>query len=148
MTKRVTEICIQLKQVPLRLFGRACDVPEPNILILTIQPDEKIALRFGVKYPFSDNQIYPVNMVFGYRETFQAKPHFAYERLLLDCLKGDLTLFIRQDAIEAMWDAVDPIIARWEKVAPPDFPNYPAGTWGPEEARLFIEREGRRWITS
>ena len=148
LAKRVTEICIQLKQVPLRLFGRACDVPEPNILILTIQPDEKIALRFGVKYPYSDNQIYPVNMVFSYRETFQAKPHLPYERLLVDCLKGDLTLFIRQDAVEAMWEAVDPIIARWESVAPPDFPNYPAGTWGPEEARLFIEREGRSWITS
>ena len=148
MAKRITEICIQLKQIPLRLFGRSCDVPEPNILVLTIQPDEKISLRFGVKYPYSGNQIYPVNMVFSYRETFQATTHYAYERLLVDCLKGDLTLFIRQDAVEAMWEAVDPIIARWESVAPPDFPNYPAGTWGPEEARLFIEREGRHWITS
>jgi glucose-6-phosphate 1-dehydrogenase len=148
MARRVTEICLQLKQVPLRLFGRACDVPDPNILVLTIQPDEKISLRFGVKYPYANNQIYPVNMVFSYHETFQDKPHFAYERLLLDCLKGDLTLFIRQDAIEAMWDAVDPVIARWENVTPLDFPNYPAGTWGPGEARLFIEREGRHWITT
>jgi glucose-6-phosphate 1-dehydrogenase len=147
MPKRITEICIQLKQVPLRLFGRICDVPEPNILVLTIQPDEKISLRFGVKYPYSQNQIYSVNMVFSYLETFKTRPHFAYERLLVDCLKGDLTLFIREDAIEAMWDVVDPIIARWESTAPPDFPNYASGTWGPDEARLLLEMEGRHWIT-
>lgn len=147
MAKRITEICIQLKQVPLRLFGRVCDVPEPNIIILTVQPDEKITVRFGVKYPYSQNQIYSVNMVFNYFETFKLKPHFPYERLLLDCLKGDLTLFVRQDAIESMWEVVDPIIARWESIPPVHFPNYPAGTWGPRESQLLLEQEGRRWIT-
>ncbi len=147
MAKRITEICIQLKQVPLRLFGRVCDVPEPNIIILTVQPDEKITVRFGVKYPYSQNQIYSVNMVFNYFETFKLKPHFPYERLLLDCLKGDLTLFVRQDAIESMWEVVDPIIVRWEGVPPVHFPNYPAGTWGPRESQLLLEQEGRRWIT-
>ena len=147
MAKRITEICIQLRQVPLRLFGRICDSPEPNYLILTIQPDEKIAVRFGVKYPYSENQIYPVNMVFSYPETFKIKPHLPYERLLLDCLKGDLTLFVREDEVEAMWEVVDPIIARWESISPPDFPNYSAGTWGPREARLLLEQEGRHWIT-
>lgn len=147
MAKRVTEICIQLKQVPLRLFGRVCDVPEPNILILTIQPDEKISVHFGVKYPYSQNQIYSANMVFSYVETFKAKPHFPYERLLLDCLKGDLTLFVREDTVEAMWEVVDPIISRWESIAPSNFPNYAAGTWGPPEAALLLEQEGRHWIT-
>jgi glucose-6-phosphate 1-dehydrogenase len=147
IARRTTEICIQLKQVPLRLFGRVCDMPEPNILILTIQPDEKISLRFGVKYPYSQTQIYSVNTVFSYRETFKMDPHFPYERLLVDCLKGDLTLFVRQDGVEAMWEAVDPIISRWESSPPVDFPNYTSGTWGPREAQDLIEREGRRWIT-
>jgi glucose-6-phosphate 1-dehydrogenase len=148
MPKRITEICIQLKQVPLRLFGRVCDVPESNILILTIQPDEKISVRFGVKYPYSPNQIYQVNMVFSYLETFKVKSHLPYERLLVDCLKGDLTLFIREDAIEAMWEVVDPIISRWENITPAGFPNYSAGTWGPDEAATLLDQDGRHWITS
>lgn len=147
MPKRITEICIQLKQVPLRLFGRICDVPEANILILTIQPDEKISLRFGVKYPYSQNQIYSVNMIFSYNETFKSSPHLPYERLLIDCMRGDLTLFTRQDAVEAMWEVVDPIIVRWESITPPKFPNYLAGTWGPRESSSLLKKEGRHWIT-
>ena len=110
MPAQVTEICIELKRLPLRLFGRTCDALEPNILILTIQPDEKIALRFGVKYPYSNNQIYFVNMAFSYREAFKVHLHNPYERLLIDIMKGDLTLFVREDTIEAMWTVVDPII--------------------------------------
>ena len=148
MAKRITEICIQLKQVPLRLFGRSCDVPESNVLILTIQPDEKISMRFGVKYPYSQNQIYPVNIVFSYLETFNLKTHLPYERLLIDCMKGDLTLFVREDTVEAMWEIVDPIIARWENSPPTDFPDYAAGAWGPQAAHDLIEREVRRWLTN
>ncbi|MGO9612759.1 MAG: glucose-6-phosphate dehydrogenase [Dissulfurispiraceae bacterium] len=148
MQKRVTEICLQFKQLPLRLFGRTCDTLEPNILILTIQPNEKICLRFGVKYPYANNQIYPVQMVFSYHEAFQASFYPAYERLLADCIRGDLTLFIRQDTVEAMWELVDPIIERWECNSPCNFPNYPAGTWGPPEADLLIRSAGRDWITS
>jgi len=147
MSKRVTEIAIQFKQPPLRLFGRTCDVLEPNILLLTIQPDERISLRFGVKYPYSPNQIYTVNMAFGYQETFKTKLQHPYDRLLLDCMKGDLTLFVREDEIEAMWDVVDPIISRWERVPPLQFPNYAAGTWGPQEAHKLLNQEGRQWIT-
>lgn len=147
LPKRITEIAVQFKQPPLKLFGSQGEALEPNILLLTIQPDERISLRFGVKYPYSINQIYPVNMVFSYKDTFKITPHPAYERLLTDCLKGDLTLFVRQDAIEATWTIVDPIIARWEKNPPLHFPNYPAGTWGPPEASLLMEQEGRRWIT-
>jgi len=148
MPKRITEIAIEFDQPPLKLFGRSCDVLEPNILVMTLQPEEKISLRFGVKYPCAANQIANIHMDFRYQDTFKIHPCPAYERLLLDCLKGDLTLFVRQDGIEAMWNVVDPIISRWEKTAPQSFPNYAAGTWGPAEANHLLEQEGRRWITT
>jgi glucose-6-phosphate 1-dehydrogenase len=147
MTKHITEIAIQFKQPPLRLFGRTCDTLDPNILLLTIQPEEKISLSFGVKYPHSENQIHTVNMVFSYQETFQIRYDHPYERLLIDCMKGDLTLFVREDEIETMWHIVDPIIARWESNSPERFPNYEAGTWGPVEADQLLERDGCQWIT-
>ena len=134
LPRRVTEICIEFKRLPLRLFGRTCDVMEPNVLFLTIQPDEKIALRFLVKYPFSANQLYSVRMDFSYEEAFKMPRRDAYERILLDVIKGDLTLFVREDTIEEMWEVVDPINRRWETQRPGDFPNYAAGTWGPEAA--------------
>ena len=148
MTRRATEVVIQFYQPPLRLFGRSCDTLDPNALVITIQPEEKISLRFGVKYPYSANQIYPIDMNFCYRDVFQTPPHPAYERLLIDCLRGDLTLFVRQDQIEAMWEVVDPILKRWDDTPPLDFPNYAAGTWGPVEAHRLLEREDRRWITT
>ncbi|HXX56399.1 MAG TPA: glucose-6-phosphate dehydrogenase [Thermodesulfovibrionales bacterium] len=147
MKKRVTEICIQLKRLPLQLFGRTCDSMEPNVLVLTIQPDEKISMRFMVKYPYVSNQIYSTKMVFSYREAFKTPEHPAYEQLLVDCMKGDLTPFVRQDEVELMWEIVDPIIRRWEEVTPENFPNYAAGTWGPPEAHLLLEQEDRCWIT-
>ncbi|MCL4490314.1 MAG: glucose-6-phosphate dehydrogenase [Nitrospirae bacterium] len=145
---RITEICLQFKQLPVKLFGRTCDTLEPNIIILTIQPDEKIALRFGVKYPYSESHIYHVNMVFNYNETFKMKVHPPYERLLIDCMRGDLTLFVREDTVEEMWAIVDPILSRWEGNPPEDFPNYAAGDWGPAAAYQLLERENRKWITS
>jgi len=147
MPKRITEMAIVFKQPPLRLFGRTCDVLEPNILVLTIQPDEKISLRFGVKYPHAANQVYSIQMDFSYQETFNIPSYPAYERLLLDCMKGDLTLFVREDAVEAMWEVVDPIVRRWENGPPENFPNYPAGTWGPVEAQHVMDQEGRSWVT-
>lgn len=130
-----------------KLFGRTCDILEPNVLKLTIQPEEKIVSRFGVKYPYTANQVYPAEMAFSYRRAFNITPHSPYERLLIDCMKGDLTLFVRQDGVEAMWDVVDPLIAKWENNTPHDLPNYASGTWGPKEADLLLNREGRRWIT-
>jgi glucose-6-phosphate 1-dehydrogenase len=147
MPKRVTEICIQFKQLPISLFGCNCDTPGANILVLTIQPDEKITLRFGVKYPYSTNQIYSVNMVFNYNETFKTAFPPPYETLLADCMRGDLTLFVREDTVEEMWRIVDQITSRWENLPASDFPNYAAGTWGPAEADLLLTREGRAWIT-
>lgn len=148
LARRVTEICIQYRQPPLRLFGRACDALEPDVLVLAIQPDEGLRLRFGVKQPGSLNRIAPVNVDFKYAEAFATPSREPYGRLLLDCMRGDLTLFERQDGVEAMWDVVDPITARWEQ-APPRAPaGYPAGSWGPPDARLLLEREGRRWLTA
>jgi len=147
LARRVTEVCLQFKQPPLRLFGRSCDVLEPNILVLTIQPDERIFLRFGVKYPRAVNKIYPVNVDFRYRDVFGEKLQPPYGRLLVDCMKGDLTLFVRQDGVEAMWDCVDPVIERWEEREAPGFPNYDAGSWGPKEGAELPGRDGRGWIT-
>jgi glucose-6-phosphate 1-dehydrogenase len=147
LPRRITDICIQLKHFPVKLFGRTCDVLEPNILIMSIQPDEKISLRFSVKYPYSENQVYPVDMVFSYNQTFKMPMHPPYERLLIDMLKGDLTLFVRQDTVEEMWAVIDPIISRWESNPHSDFPNYAAGAWGPEAAHRLLELDGRRWIT-
>jgi glucose-6-phosphate 1-dehydrogenase len=147
LPNRVTETCIQFKRLPLRLFGRTCDVLDPNVLFLTVQPDERIALRFLVKYPYSANQLYPVRMDFSYREAFKTPPHLPYERLLLDVVKGDLTLFVREDTIEQMWSVVDPINARWESTSPSTFPNYAAGSWGPAEAEDLLKRDGRAWLT-
>ncbi len=148
LPRRVTEICIQFKRLPLRLFGRTCDVLEPNVLFFTIQPDEKIALRFLVKYPFATNQLYTVRMDFSYKAAFKTPPLDAYERILLDVVKEDLTLFVRQDTIEDMWEVIDPINQTWESRPPPDFPNYRAGAWGPPAAERIMTREGRAWLTT
>ena len=148
LARRITEICIEFKQLPMRLFGHPSQNLEPNILIFTIQPDERISLKFGVKYPYSVNEVYPVNMVFGYRDAFTTPERPDYERLLLDCIKGDLSLFVRQDQVEVMWSIVDPIIERWEMLPPRDFPNYSAGSWGPREAQTIIEETGRKWLTT
>ena len=147
LNKRVTEISIHFKQPPLSLFSSTCDVREPNVLILSIQPHESIVMHIGVKHPGIGNQLYPVNMKFNYETDFQGDVHFPlpYERLLLDCMKGDQTLFARQDGIESMWSVVDPIIKRWKNSSAPDFPNYTAGSWGPEKAKDLLENEDRQW---
>lgn len=141
----ITEIAIEFKHPPLRLLGRACDFLEPNLLILSIQPQEGISLRFSVKLPGEGNRPHPVEMDFNYAKSFKLNPHAAYERLLMDCMRGDLTLFARQDGVEAMWADVDPIIKYWEANPAKNFPNYPAGSWGPKEAKELLEREGRIW---
>jgi len=145
LAQRLTEIYIELKQPPLRLLGRTCDTLEPSSLLFSIQPAEQISLRLNVKYPGVDNVPHPVYMDFNYAESFKVKTHPAYERLLVDILKGDLTLFARADEVEAMWEVVDPIIARWRDRPAEDFPNYAAGTWGPARADDLLGSEGRRW---
>ncbi len=131
----------------MRLFGKTCDVLEPNVLFLTIQPDEGISLRFHVKYPYTANQLYPARMDFSYRGTFKTVAHLPYERLLVDVMRGDLTLFVSEDSIEEMWSIVDPINERWEGL-PSEIPTYAGGTWGPAEADVLLEKEGRKWLTT
>jgi glucose-6-phosphate 1-dehydrogenase len=147
LAKRVTEISVQFKQPPLKLLGSACDVLEPNRLVLGVQPQQAISLDLSVKNPGVGNQPHTVTMDFNYETSFDVRHHHAYERLLIDCFRGDLTLFARQDGVEAMWSIVDPIIQRWEAGPDTDFPNYPAGSWGPHEANELLTKEGRTWRT-
>ncbi len=144
LTKRISEISIEFKHPPLKLFGRECDAIEPNTLTFTIQPDEEISLGFSVKYPGAANQPYPVKMVFNYEKSFHVKPETPYGRLLIDCMKSDQTLFARQDGIEEMWRVADPIIKHREG-KPYDIPTYPAKSDGPKEAYDLMERDGRMW---
>lgn len=145
LPKKVTEIYIQYKQPPLTLFGGASTAIEPNGIILRIQPDEQISQKLNVKYPGIGNMPHPIFMEFNYAKGFQLREHPAYERLIVDCIKGDLTLFAREDGIELTWGIVDPIIRRWESEKEAPFPNYAAGTWGPQEAADLIESDGRQW---
>lgn len=145
LPKRVTEIAIQFKRVPDFLFRNIVGGQiEPNLLVLRIQPDEGISLKFGAKLPGQSIQVRPVNMDFQYGTSFGKKSPEAYERLLLDAMLGDSTLYARGDMVEMTWELVMPIINVWQNTVP-NFPNYEAGTWGPKEADEFIEQEGRRW---
>jgi glucose-6-phosphate 1-dehydrogenase len=112
---------------------------------LSIQPEEQISLRLSVKYPGVHNIPFVKHMEFSYEKSFNVKTHPPYERLLIDCMRGDLTLFARQDGIESMWGVVDPIIKRWEENPAKNFPNYSAGTRGPEEADEIMRSDSRRW---
>jgi glucose-6-phosphate 1-dehydrogenase len=119
----------------------------PNRLLLAIQPEEGIFLRFEVKQPGPTMHLSPVMMQFYYREAFKITPPEAYETLLLDIMEGDATLFLRGDQAEAAWSVVSPVLDVWTAVRPTDFPNYQAGTWGPEEAEILVAQDGRSWIT-
>lgn len=146
MPKRMSEIAIQFNRPPLSLFrGNGIQDIEPNVLVLNIQPDEGISLKFESKIPGQDNRIRPVNMDFRYGTSFGVPTPEAYERLLLDAMLGDPMLFTREDEVEAQWSLVTPILEAWERMPEPAFPNYEAGTWGPDEADYFIERDGRKW---
>ena len=145
MPKRATEIAIQFKGVPHRLFEHTASDPQPNLLAIRIQPDEGILLRFGSKVPGLGLDIRTVNMDFTYGSAFATDAPDAYETLLLDAMLGDASLFTRADEVEAAWGTVTPIVDAWLDAPPPDFPNYAAGTWGPEASDDLIERDGRRW---
>ena len=116
-----------------------------NVLVIRIQPDEGLSLRFEIKVPGVDVRMTSVRMDFDYARAFGADEHSAYETLLLDCMQGDATLFARADAVAAGWGIVDPVIAAWERAPWARLPNYPAGSWGPGIADAFIARDGARW---
>jgi glucose-6-phosphate 1-dehydrogenase len=156
LPKRATEIAIQFRRVPHSPFGGRDAAPstlplkdsiDPNMLILRIQPDEGITLRFCAKVPGQSMRIRAVNMDFLYGSSFLKESPEAYERLLLDCMLGDATLFAREDEVEEAWRICTAILDGW-RAHPPDredTPNYEAGTWGPQASREFMARDGRQW---
>jgi glucose-6-phosphate 1-dehydrogenase len=151
MKKRATEISIQFKQPPLLIFNRMasagpCQEIQPNLLTIRIQPDEGIALRFGAKVPTTPNMdVCPVNMDFDYAAAFGKSSANGYERLLLDAMLGDQTLFSHRDGVEITWALYTPILQAWATKNPEVFPNYFAGSWGPECSDHLLERDGRLW---
>ena len=147
LPKRLTEVAIQFQGVPHLPF-RAADARglQPNAIVLHIQPDEGISLGFGAKVPGQAFQVRSVSMDFSYGAAFVEEAPDAYERLLLDAMVGDPTLFIRTDEVEQAWRIVQPVIEVWEQEDAP-LAFYPAGTWGPKEADRLIERDGRQWRT-
>jgi len=154
MPSRVTEIAIQFKLPPLNLFhtvecdGDVCGIVEarPNTLVFHIQPKECISLTFCAKRPGMNYQVQPVNMDFNYQNSFSVGLPEAYERLLLDAMRGDSTLFTRSDELEAAWRFLDPVLKSW--ASPDHHPElYPAGQWGPKAAHQLLQRSSRAWRT-
>ncbi|MGB3652102.1 MAG: glucose-6-phosphate dehydrogenase, partial [Rivularia sp. (in: cyanobacteria)] len=146
MPKKVSEISIHFREVPSQMFTSAAQQKSANVLTMRIQPNEGISLRFDVKVPGGDFRTRAVDMDFTYGSFgLQAKSD-AYDRLFLDCMMGDQTLFTRGDEVEAAWQVVTPILSAWDAPADPaTVPRYEAGTWEPVEAELLINRDGRRW---
>lgn len=143
LARRTTEIVVIFKSVPSALFKS--DDPETNHLRIRIQPDEGIALSLNCKVPGMTGAVQPVTMNFSYSDHFGATPPEAYERLLCDCFLGDTTLFARKDEVAQSWRLLTPILQHWEKNPAEDFPNYPAGTWGPVASDILLARSGHRW---
>lgn len=143
---RATEIAIHFKQIPLSLFDwRNMAGDAPNSLILRLQPNEGISLTFGAKLPGHKNQIAPVEMDFFYEKAFGNEPPEAYERLLLDLILGDATLFTRTDEVLEQWEFTQSILDAWSKYPVKKLPQYPSGSWGPAGADQFIKKDNRLW---
>lgn len=148
LPKRDTEIAIQFKRPPSLLFQQtSVERLMPNRLIIQLQPDEGISLSFGAKVPGPVVEVGSVNMSFSYKDYFHVAPQTGYERLLYDCMLGDATLFQRSDMVEMAWRIVQPILDVWQVLPSRDFPNYPAGTWGPAAADDLLRRDKREWNT-
>jgi glucose-6-phosphate 1-dehydrogenase len=149
LAKRVTEISIQFKLPPLLLFkdahGKGGEGIQPNVLSMRIQPDEGITLQFGAKFPGPTMTISKVNMDFSYAEAFGKSSANGYERLLLDAMLGDATLFAHRDGVEATWSLMTPILQAWANDPIRDLPNYAAGTWGPATSDAMLKSDGRKW---
>jgi glucose-6-phosphate 1-dehydrogenase len=146
LAKRVTEIAIRFRRTPFMLFRKTpIKDPRTNQLVIHIQPDEGISLRFGAKIPGSVMKLGLVNMDFDYSRDFGTSHSTGYERLLYDCMVGDATLFQRADMVEAGWSVIQPLLDVWKALPARGFPNYPAGSWGPKEVDDLLERDGRAW---
>jgi glucose-6-phosphate 1-dehydrogenase len=146
LPKSGTEISVHFKKAPAVLFNKEAVVLDQNVLVIRIQPDEGISLRMQAKIPGTSLRIEPVKMDFHYGTSFGKASPEAYERLLLDAMSGDATLFARRDEVEEAWAFVDPIEEAWHaKKDAPGLYFYPAGSWGPEEADELLARDGRTW---
>ncbi|HSY59203.1 MAG TPA: glucose-6-phosphate dehydrogenase [Terriglobales bacterium] len=146
MATRVTEIVVRFRRPPFVLFRKTPVESIPsNELVISIQPNEGISLSFEAKVPGPVVRLGAVDMNFEYADYFGTQPSTGYETLLYDCMMGDPTLFQRADMVEAGWSVVQPILDVWKALPPRDFPNYAAGSWGPEQADEMLRRDGREW---
>ena len=145
LARKVTEIVVTLKPVPHLAFRSIGSVGvQSNQIVLTVQPDEGVSVSLGAKIPGARMRIRPVNMEFRYGTSFMSQSPEAYERLILDAMRGDATLFTRNDEIEALWAIIDPILTAWHEDTTSPIPQYAAGTAGPEEANELLQ-DGQRW---
>lgn len=147
LKKRLTEVAIHFQTVPMCLFGRdeVCQRLDANVLVLRIQPDEGISLNFICKAPGKDLHVEKVAMDFTYAESFSAKPQEAYERLFIDGMRGDASLFARRDGVEKAWEFISPIMERWDEQREDALPVYEAGSDGPDEATELLANDKRQW---
>jgi len=142
----MTEIAIHFKNIPHSIFTHLkIDQFKSNILSLRIQPNEGIFLSFEAKFPGPKLSITSLNLGFNYKDVFKITPMGPYERLLLDCIRGDQMLFVREDMVEVSWKVITSILKQRERLLPRVFPNYRSGSWGPQKANQIIEQDGRRW---
>jgi len=146
LPRRATEIVISFRRPPLLLFRRTVDEIEPNRLVIRVQPDEGISLWIQAKRPGPSIGLAPVKLDFSYKDFGSQMETTGYEQLLYDCMIGDATLFHRADMVEAAWKIATPVLDLWASLPARDFPNYAAGSWGPELADQLTLRDGRRWI--
>jgi glucose-6-phosphate 1-dehydrogenase len=145
LTRKLTEIAVTLKPVPQLAFRSTSSEPvRPNQIVLSLQPDEGVSVWLGAKIPGPQMRVHPVNMEFRYETSFVSQSPEAYERLVLDAMRGDATLFTRNDEVEAQWGIVDPILRAWAEDTTSPVRQYPAGTAGPSEANALLD-DGRRW---
>jgi glucose-6-phosphate 1-dehydrogenase len=147
LASKLTEVAVYFRPTPHLMFPLGDGQPHlQNVITFRVQPEEGILQRFVAKQPGSEIRLTPVSSRFLYADAFGiTSPPRAYAWLLLDVMEGDQTLFTREDWIDQAWSIVDPIVARLEDNPPGGFPNYPAGSWGPEVAGELIQRDGRRW---
>ncbi len=145
LPKSGTEISVHFQKAPSVLFNKDSDALDQNVLVIRIQPDEGISLRMQAKVPGTSFRIESVKMDFHYGTSFGKASPEAYERLLLDAMSGDATLFARRDEVEQAWDFIDRIESAWREPEAPQLYEYPAGTWGPEAADELLARDGRAW---
>lgn len=147
MAEKISVITIDFKPVPHQSFPKtATEYWQPNRMVMNLQPDMGIRLRFQAKRPGLEMKLAPVDMLFNYEQAYPSGLPEGYETLLLDVLEGDPTLFMRADQVEAAWEVVEPVLENWRNNPSVNFPNYKAGTDGPETAELLIAKDGYSWV--